>query len=156
MYSVEINYELENDISMTMYDFQKNYLEIIKKEKEVKNKDKILKNYADKYNGIVNSHDFDTIVDKNENLDDFKNLKIAALGRNLNFLIEPHNILDFIKNLSNEFNIVFIKKYVDDEDYTVFNKGTNPDFISFDTTDKLVYKNCLITFIQKNKEDKKI
>lgn len=154
MYSIEIKYELENPIKMTIYEFKKNYLEIIKKEKEVKSKDKILTTYADKYNGILNSHDFDTAMEKNEQLDDFKNIPIVAFCRNMNFIIESHKILDFVKNLDNNFDISFIKKYEENNDYTIFNKDTHPDSIHFDNTDKLVYKACLTSFIANKQKEK--
>ena len=58
-YSVEISYKLENELKMSQIEVITKYMQIIKENTEIVNKDRILNNLGTKFNTSMNSHDFD-------------------------------------------------------------------------------------------------
>ncbi len=104
-YSVEISYKLENELKINQIEVITRYMEIIKENKEILDKDTVLNNLGMKYNTDMNSHDFDVLM---------TNLFTpgTVLKRNTNFELNKLNIINFIKEIPNNYEIQFITKKV--------------------------------------------
>jgi hypothetical protein len=61
-YSVEISYKLDNELKLSQIDLMQKYMQIIKENKEIAEKDMILNNLGTKYCTDMNSHDFDVAI----------------------------------------------------------------------------------------------
>jgi hypothetical protein len=142
-YSVEVSYKLDNELKITQLEIISKYMELIKENKEIVEKDTILNNLGMKYHTDMNSHDFDIAV---------SNLFTPGrvLQRNTNFELNKLNIINFIKEIPNNYSIQFINK-----------KVSNNISRIYDINDKTTYKTLTdldnqIISIVKNINDKNI
>ena len=112
-YSVEISYKLENELKMSQIEVITKYMQIIKENKEIVNKDRILNNLGAKFNTNMNSHDFDLEIS-----DLFT--PGTVLKRNTNFELNKFNIINFIKEIPDNYEIQFINKKVSNNTYRIY------------------------------------
>ena len=112
-YSVEISYKLENELKMSQIEVITKYMQIIKENKEIVNKDRILNNLGIKFNTSMNSHDFDLEIS-----DLFT--PGTVLKRNTNFQLNKFNIINFIKEIPDNYEIQFINKNVSNNTYRIY------------------------------------
>jgi hypothetical protein len=120
-YSVEISYKLENELKISQIEMVTRYMEIIKENKEISDKDTILNNIGTKYNTDMNSHDFDVLM---------TNLFMpgTVLKRNTNFELNELNIINFIKDIPNDYEIQFITKKVSNNRYRIYTINKKTDY----------------------------
>ena len=104
-YSVEIFYKLEKELKVSQIEVVTKYMQIIKENKEIAEKDKVLNNIGMKYNTDMNSHDFDVRVS-----DLFT--PGTVLKRNCNFHLNKLNIVNFLKEIPELYQIQFIHKKI--------------------------------------------
>ena len=112
-YSIEISYKLENELKMSQIEVITKYMQIIKENKEIVNKDRILNNLGTKFNTNMNSHDFDLEIS-----DLFT--PGTVLKRNTNFQLNKFNIINFIKEIPDNYEIQFINKNVSNNTYRIY------------------------------------
>ena len=112
-YSVEISYKLENELKMSQIEVITKYMQIIKENKEIVDKDRILNNLGAKFNTNMNSHDFDLEIS------DLFTPGIV-LKRNTNFELNKFNIINFIKEIPDNYEIQFINKKVSNNTYRIY------------------------------------
>ncbi len=120
-YSVEISYKLENELKINQIEVITRYMEIIKENKEILDKDTVLNNLGMKYNTDMNSHDFDVLM---------TNLFTpgTVLKRNTNFELNKLNIINFIKEIPNNYEIQFITKKVNNNRYRIYDINKKTDY----------------------------
>jgi hypothetical protein len=120
-YSVEISYKLENELKINQIEVMTRYMEIIKENKEILDKDTVLNNLGMKYNTDMNSHDFDVLM---------TNLFTpgTVLKRNTNFELNKLNIINFIKEIPNNYEIQFITKKVNNNRYRIYDINKKTDY----------------------------
>ncbi len=112
-YSIEIAYKLDNELKMSQSDIMTRYMQIIKENKEIVEKDKILNQIGMKYNVDMNSHDFDVAM---------TNLFTpgTVLRRNTNFHLNKLKIVNFLKDIPANYEIRFINKKVNNNQYRIY------------------------------------
>ncbi len=128
-YSIEIAYKLDNELKMSQSDIMTRYMQIIKENKEIVEKDKILNQIGMKYNVDMNSHDFDVLM---------TNLFTpgTVLKRNTNFELNKLNIINFIKEIPNNYEIQFITKKVNNNRYRIYDINKKTDYKTLSELDK--------------------
>ena len=127
-YSVEIFYKLDQELKLNQIDMMMRYMQIIKENKEIKEKDKVLNKLGEKYNTDMNSHDFDILCD-----DLFT--PGTVLQRNTNFHLNKLKIIDFIKEIPENYKIKFIIKYIGKNMYKIYDINDKTDQIELDELD---------------------
>jgi hypothetical protein len=120
-YSVEISYKLEKELKVSQIEVVTKYMQIIKENKEIVEKDKILNNIGMKYNTDMNSHDFDVKVS-----DLFT--PGTVLKRNCNFHLNKLNIINFLKEIPDLYSFEFINKNVGDNRYRIYDVDGKTDY----------------------------
>lgn len=112
-YSVEVAYKLDNELKMSQIDIMTRYMQIIKENSEIVEKDKILNQIGMKYNVDMNSHDFD--VEMSNPL-----MPGTVLRRNANFHLNKLKVVNFIKDIPANYEIRFINKKVNNNQYRIY------------------------------------
>ena len=136
-YSVEISYKLENELKMSQIEVITKYMQIIKENKEIVNKDRILNNLGIKFNTSMNSHDFDLEIS-----DLFT--PGTVLKRNTNFQLNKFNIINFIKEIPDNYEIQFINKNVSNNTYRIYDIDNETNYKTLSDLD-----NEIINLIKK-------
>jgi hypothetical protein len=137
-YSVEISYKLENELKMSQIEVITKYMQIIKENKEIVNKDRILNNLGTKFNTSMNSHDFDLEIS-----DLFT--PGTVLRRNTNFQLNKFNIINFIKEIPDNYEIQFINKNVSNNTYRIYDIDDETNYKTLSDLD-----NEIINLVKKN------
>jgi hypothetical protein len=112
-YSVEVAYKLDNELKMSQIDIMTRYMQIIKENSEIVEKDKILNQIGMKYNVDMNSHDFD--VEMSNPL-----MPGTVLRRNANFHLNKLKVVNFLKDIPANYEIRFINKKVNNNHYRIY------------------------------------
>jgi hypothetical protein len=112
-YSVEVAYKLDNELKMSQIDIMTRYMQIIKENSEIVEKDKILNQIGMKYNVDMNSHDFD--VEMSNPL-----MPGTVLRRNANFHLNKLKVVNFLKDIPANYEIRFINKKVNNNQYRIY------------------------------------
>jgi hypothetical protein len=112
-YSIEVAYKLDNELKMSQIDIMTRYMQIIKENSEIVEKDKILNQIGMKYNVDMNSHDFDV---------EMSNLLMpgTVLRRNANFHLNKLKVVNFLKDIPANYEIRFINKKVNNNQYRIY------------------------------------
>ena len=120
-YSVEISYTLEKELKISQLEVMSKYMQIVKENKEIQEKDKVLNIIGKKYNTDMNSHDFDLAIS-----DMFT--PGTVLKRNTNFHLNKLNIVNFIKEIPENYSILFVIKYVGKNLYRIYDIDDKIDY----------------------------
>ncbi len=120
-YSVEISYTLEKELKINQIEVISRYMQIIKENTEIVEKDKVLNIIGEKYKTDMNSHDFDLQVS-----DLFT--PGTVLRRNTNFHLNKLNIVNFIKEIPENYSILFVIKYVGKNLYRIYDIDDKIDY----------------------------
>jgi hypothetical protein len=132
-YSVEVSYKLDNELTITPIDMVTKYMKLIKENKEICEKDMILTKIGDKYNTIMNSHDFDVEIDD-------PHTPGNVLLRNTNFKLNKLNIIKFIKDIPDNYQIQFINKEVNGNNYRIYDVNNNTSYKKLNDLDNEIIK----------------
>jgi len=141
-YSVEISYKLEKELKVNQIEVMTRYMDIIKEIPEIVEKDRILNNLGMKYNTDMNSHDFDVHC---------SNLFTpgTVLKRNTNFELNKLNIINFLKEIPNNYEIQFINKKVSSNRYRIYDINDKTDYKTLSDLDSEI-----INIVKENKNKK--
>jgi hypothetical protein len=132
-YSVEVSYKLDNELYVSPIDMITKYMQLIKENKEIYEKDMVLNKIGMKYNTDMNSHDFDVNI-----ADPFTPGKV--LLRNTNFELNHLNIISFIKDIPENYQIQFINKEVNDNIYRIYDINNKTDYTKLSELDNEILK----------------
>jgi hypothetical protein len=132
-YSVEVSYKLDNELKITAIDMITKYMQLIKENKEICEKDMILSQIGMKYNTYMNSDDFDV-----ETPDAF--IPGTVLLRNTNFMLNKINVIKFIKDIPDNYQIQFINKQVNNNNYRIYDVNNNTDYKKLTELDNEIIK----------------
>ena len=132
-YSVEVSYKLDNELIITPVDMITKYMQIINENKEIYQKDMVLKKIGAKYNTDMNSHDFDVDIPD-------MNTPGTVLLRNTNFQLNKLNIVNFIKDLPDNYQIQFINKEVNNNMYRIYDINNKTDYKKLTELDNEILK----------------
>jgi hypothetical protein len=127
-YSVEISYTLEKELKINQIEVISRYMQIIKENTEIVEKDKVLNIIGEKYKTDMNSHDFDLQVS-----DLFT--PGTVLRRNTNFELNKLNIVNFIKEIPDNYLILFVNKNVGKNIYRIYDINGETDQIELSELD---------------------
>ena len=156
-YNFEIYYKVSPNKKFDMSD----YFKFINDDIEIKNKDKIIFDLANKYNTTINSHDFDTEIDM-ENFDIanfanmaksftgnpediFKsNLSTIIIGRNMNIEINEVDVINFINDIPLGYTFIKVFKKVNkNDDISLYSNSDKPEIKKFSKFDLDIYRMIL-------------
>ena len=112
-YSVEVSYKLDNELKISKLDMLTRYMQIVKENQEIVDKDTILNNIGLKYNTDMNSDDFD--VQMSNQL-----TQGTVLQRNTNFYLNNTNVVNFLNDIPNTYHIEFINKEFGNDNYRIY------------------------------------
>jgi hypothetical protein len=132
-YSVEVSYKLDNELIINPVDMITKYMQLIKENKEIYDKDMVLNKIGAKYNTDMNSHDFDIITPD-------MNISGTVLLRNTNFQLNKLNIVNFIKDIPDNYQIQFINKEVNNNMYRIYDINNKTDYKKLTELDKEILK----------------
>jgi hypothetical protein len=132
-YSVEVSYKLDNELIITPIDMITKYMQIIKENKEIYQKDMVLNKIGAKYNTDMNSHDFDVSIPD-------MHTPGTVLLRNTNFQLNKLNIVNFIKDLPDNYQIQFINKEVNNNMYRIYDINNKTDYKKLTELDNEILK----------------
>ena len=132
-YSVEVSYKLDNELHISLIEFLPKYMQFISENKEIVEKDNILNQIGTKYNTYMNSHDFDIKSSDPTKLG-------TVLLRNTNFLLTDTNVINFIKDIPDNYQIQYINREVNDKLYRIYNINTKTNNKKFTELDKEILK----------------
>ena len=127
-YSVEISYTLDKELKVNQIEVMTRYMQIVKENKEIQEKDTVLNIIGEKYNTDMNSHDFDVLC-----TDMFT--PGTVLKRNTNFHLNKLNILNFIKEIPENYKILFVTKYIGKNLYRIYDINGKTDQIELSELD---------------------
>ena len=127
-YSVEISYKLDKELKVSQLEVFSKYMQIVKENKEIQEKDKVLNIIGEKYNTDMNSHDFDVLC-----TDLFT--PGTVLKRNTNFHLNKLNIVNFIKEIPENYKILFVTKYIGKNLYRIYDINGKTDQIELSELD---------------------
>ena len=127
-YSVEISYKLDKELKVSQLEVFSKYMQIVKENKEIQEKDKVLNIIGEKYNTDMNSHDFDLAIS-----DMFT--PGTVLKRNTNFHLNKLNIVNFIKEIPENYKILFVTKYIGKNLYRIYDINGKTDQIELSELD---------------------
>ncbi len=132
-YSVEISYNLDKVYKISQIELIVGYMKIIKENKEISEKDDILNKLGSKYNTEMNSHDFDVKV---ENM----LTQGTILKRNTNFELNKVNIINFIKDIPENYYIRFINKKVGSNIQCIYTTNGTANLTNLNDLDNEILK----------------
>jgi hypothetical protein len=132
-YSVEVSYKLDNELIITPIDMITKYMQLIKENKEIYEKDMILTKIGMKYNTDMNSHDFDVQIPD-------PHTPGKVLLRNTNFVLNKLNIIKFIKDIPDNYQIQFINKEVNGNNYRIYDVNNNTSYKKLTELDNEILK----------------
>ncbi len=128
-YSVEVSYKLENELKINHIEVVTKYMQIIKQNKEIAEKDMILNNIGMKFNTDMNSHDFDIAIPD-------LITPGTVLQRNTNFELNKLNVINFIKEIPTNYSITFINKRVAGNIYRIYDSDNKTNYKTLSELDK--------------------
>ncbi len=132
-YSVEVSYKLDNELKITLIDMTTKYMQIIKENKEIYDKDMILTKIGMKYNTDMNSDDFDVHIPD-------RLRPGTVLLRNTNFILNKIDVMNFIKDIPNSYQIQFINKEVNNNMYRIYDINNKIDYKKLTDFDNEIIK----------------
>ncbi len=132
-YSVEVSYKLDNELKITAIDMVTKYMELIKENKEICEKDMILSQIGMKYNTYMNSDDFDVHIPD-------PLAPGTVLLRNTNFILSKINVIKFIKDIPDNYQIQFINKEVNNNMYRIYDINNKTDYKKLTEFDNFIIK----------------
>lgn len=132
-YSVEVSYKLDNELKISAIDMVTKYMELIKENKEICEKDMILSQIGMKYNTYMNSDDFDVEIHN-------PLIPGNVLLRNTNFMLNKINVIKFIKDIPDNYQIQFINKEVNNNMYRIYDINNKTDYKKLTEFDNFIIK----------------
>ena len=132
-YSVEVSYKLDNELMVSPIDMITKYMQLIKENKEICEKDMVLNKIGAKYNTDMNSHDFDVKI-----ADPFTPGNV--LLRNTNFKLNHINIINFIKDIPENYQIQFINKKINGNIYRIYDINNQTNYTKLSELDNEILK----------------
>lgn len=132
-YSVEVSYKLDNELKISAIDMVTKYMELIKENKEICEKDMILSQIGMKYNTYINSDDFDVEIHN-------PLIPGNVLLRNTNFMLSKIDVINFIKDIPDNYQIQFINKEVNNNMYRIYDINNKTDYKKLTDLDNEIIK----------------
>ncbi len=132
-YSVEVSYKLDNELKISAIDMVTKYMELVKENKEICEKDMVLSQIGMKYNTYMNSDDFDVEIHN-------PIIPGNVLLRNTNFMLSKINVVKFIKDIPDNYQIQFINKEVNNNMYRIYDINNKTDYKKLTDLDNEIIK----------------
>ncbi len=132
-YSVEVSYKLDNELKISAIDMVTKYMELVKENKEICEKDMVLSQIGMKYNTYMNSDDFDVEIHN-------PIIPGNVLLRNTNFMLSKINVVKFIKDIPDNYQIQFINKEVNNNMYRIYDINNKTDYKKLTELDNEIIK----------------